>query len=192
MSNIPEYNPRLARKIQIIDIIITLAIVGVSILSILNYQEIKQGIALSIQAYGLAAMFLIILFMELVPQFVNPVVALWAGTLSGFHISLSIAVSIIASSAGSILGFELGRKYGFKYVCLLFKRETYEKVEAFWSRYGRAFVFISALTPVPYIPMIFGALEMSWRDFLIYGLIPRMFNFIIFGYLFYYGFWNFL
>jgi len=192
MNNIPEYNPSLAREIEIVDIIIVLFIIGLSIFSLLNYQDIKQGITQSVQTYGFISLFLITAFLEFIPQFLNPIVVVWAGILSGLHASFVIFVAIIASSFGSIMGFGIGRKYGFKYVCILFKRETFENVINFWIKYGKAFVFISALTPVPYIPIVFGALKMSWRDFLVYGLIPRMFNFIIFGYAFYYGFWNLL
>lgn len=190
MDNPPVYDPRFSREIGAVEILIALFIIGVSIFSLLNYEQIKSGIDQSVQAYGFTALFLLVAFLEVIPQFINPVFVVIAGVISGLNVSAVVLVAIIASTFGSILGFGLGRRYGFKYVCLFFKRTTVDKIETFWNKYGNIFVFVSALTPIPYVPMIFGSLKMSWRDFFVYGLIPRIFNHIIYGYAFHYGFWN--
>src|SRR3989344_4558836 len=161
-----KFNSRLSRQIEIIDVILALILVGFAIYSLLNYSAIKSQGFVGINNFGIMGLFLIIVFLEIIPQAINPVFVTWAGILSGYNISAIIVISIIASLAGSILGFWIGEKY------------------------DKLFVAVSAVTPVPFVPLIFGALGMRWKDFIIFGLIFRIFNYLIFGYLFYFGFWS--
>lgn len=185
-----KFNSRLSRQIEIIDVILALILVGFAIYSLLNYSAIKSQVFVGINNFGIMGLFLIIVFLEIIPQVINPVFVTWAGILSGYNISAIIVISIIASLAGSILGFWIGEKYGMKYIYALFNEKTFYKVSKFWQKYDKLFVAVSAVTPVPFVPLIFGALGMRWKDFIIFGLIFRIFNYLIFGYLFYFGFWS--
>lgn len=42
---------------------------------------------------------------------------------------------------------------------------------------------IAAISPLPYLPVLLGAMNFSKQNFIIYGLIPRALSFIIFGYI---------
>jgi membrane protein DedA with SNARE-associated domain len=190
MENDSSFSRSMQKKVQIIDILISLILIGFSIYSLLNYNSIKSSVVSSVGNYGLAGLFLIIVFLEFVPSVLNPVIATWTGIISGYNVYLVLSLSILASLLGSSLGFAAGKKYGFKYVYLLFEEKTFKKINSFWNKNSRWFVAVAAVTPVPYVPLIFGALKMSWKDFTIYGIIPRIFNFIIFGYLFYFGIWG--
>lgn len=43
---------------------------------------------------------------------------------------------------------------------------------------------VLALTPIPYFPILGGLFKMKVSDFIIYGIIPRILNFFILGWLF--------
>jgi len=180
-------DPKLRKEIRIIDGLIALLLIIVAVYSIVNYNQAKEEITEGVVLYGLIGLGAITIFLELVPQLINPIFAVWAAILAGFNVHIVIIVAILASLAGSIFGFWLGKKFGQKYVCALFEAKTIEKINRFWTKHGRAFVVISAVTPLPYFPLIFGSLNMSWKDFAIYGLIFRVFNFLIFGYLLQFG-----
>ena len=178
------------RNLEIIDTIIILVLIGVSVISVLNYNQVKSEISNTVTVYGLVAIFLLIFFLELVPQFLDPTLVTVAGIISGLGFHQVIIVSIVSSLLGSIAGFWLGEKYGYEHFRVFFKPDTMKKVLNFWNKYGKAFVIVGALLPLPYFPIIYGALKMRNWDFFLYGLIPRAVNFLIFGYGFYYGLWN--
>jgi len=185
-------NPRLKNHIRIIDGLIVLIILWVAIYSVVNFDAAKEEIASEVFAYGLLGLSIITILLELVPQIINPLFASWAAILAGFNVHMVIFVTILSSLLGSILGFWIGKRFGQRYVCNMFEYKTINKINYFWVKYGKAFVAFSALTPLPYFPIIFGSLNMSWKSFIIYGLIFRVFNFLIFGYLFQFGMIGFL
>ena len=74
---------------------------------------------------------------------------------------------------GGLLGFWLGKKYGFRMVCAMAKKESIQTILRFKDKYGNFFMFLSAFSPLPYFPIIFGAVLVEKKDFIVYGLIPR-------------------
>ena len=190
MESYPKFDGRYRRKVEIIDLIIALVLVGFAIISLLNYNQINAGVMKGVGQYGFMGLSVIIIILEIIPSMLNPVLATWTAILSGYSLWPVLLVSVISSMFGSIIGFYLGKKYGIRYICFLIEEKTYDKVTRFWKKYGKLFVFISSFTPLPYIPLVFGSLRMNWKDFILWGVIPRILNFVVFGYLFYAGFWS--
>ncbi len=56
-----------------------------------------------------------------------------------------------------------------------------QKVLSLWDRKGAIIVIISAMTPLPYVPLIFGALGLRRKAFLFYGMIPRAITILLLG-----------
>lgn len=181
------YNPKLKRRMQIIDVILALIIVGFMIFSLINYNNLKQQMTQEVEISGLVGVFILTFFLEFIPQIMNPILGVLAALTAQINVHFVVLTAVIASFMGSVLGFWIGKKYGSKYVYALFERKTILKIHNFWEKYGKWFVLVSAVTPVPYVPMIFGALHMKWKDFALYGLLPRILNFAVPGYAFYYG-----
>ncbi len=182
------FNPKLKRRIEIIELVIALVLVALSLLSILGYNSFKQQFAQSIAFYGPMGLFITTLFVELIPQIMNPYIGIIVAVASGINIFTIAIIAILGSLCGSIIGFELGRKYGFRLVIRMFEKSKLEKILNFWKKWGNIFVFLAALTPLPFVSLIFGALKMSREDFAIYGLIPRVTSLILVCYLSYLGF----
>jgi len=181
-------NQELRREIKIIDILIAMIIVVFAIISIIYYKNLKVQISLQVETYGLIGLFLISAFMDLVPQIFSPVFPMIVLIVAGFNVHLAILVACLGAVAGSILGFEIGRKYGFKYLEALFEDDSLKKIDYFIKKYGKFFIALAALTPLPYFPMIFGAMNFSRRDFFVYGLICRILELVFLGYAVYFGF----
>jgi membrane protein YqaA with SNARE-associated domain len=135
-------------------------------------------------------LFVSVVFLELVPQFLSPYLSLLV-SIPSLGVERAVIISVLASILGCILGFEIGRKYGFKFICPFFEEKTLKKILNFWGKYGKWFVLAAAFTPLPDAPLIYGAFGMSRRDFIIYGVITKAISFIFIGYAAYYGFFNF-
>jgi len=178
----------LRKGIEIIDILIAMVLVLLAIVSLIYYVPLKAQISAQVETYGFIGLFFISAFMEFIPQYFNPVFPMIVLMAAGFNIHLAIVMTCFGSILGSFFGFEIGKKYGSNMVSSIFDDETLFKIDGFMKKYGNLFVTIAALTPVPYIPMVFGSLGQTRKDFIIWGIIPRVLGFIFLGYAVHLGF----
>lgn len=181
------FDPILKRKIEIIDTLICLVLVALSIICLLSYNFFKYAVTQQIFGYGFVGMFVGGAFLDFVPQLLNPFLVILVGIASGINVHAAVIMVSLGSAAASVFGFELGNAYGPRFIAPLFNRTTMPKILEFWQKHGNIIVLISALTPVPYVPLVFGALKMKRRDLWIYGIIPRVLSFIVVGYGYYFG-----
>jgi uncharacterized membrane protein YdjX (TVP38/TMEM64 family) len=176
------------KKIKPIDIITFLFIIFLISISMFSYNSLRQNLTNEFITFGFFGLFLFIVLVELIPQFIGPHIPIILAISTGLNIHLVIIISLLAVIIGSFLGFYLGKKKGLNLMCFLFREKLLVKILNFWDSYGHFFVLFSALTPLPYFPLIFGSLNMSKKDFIIFGMIPRIIGVIILGYAFYFGF----
>jgi len=181
--DIQHYNPKLRRKIEIIGIAVSIIIVSISIVSLLFYGFYKEKLTEGILTSGKILMFLSIFFLEFIPQMISSHFPLVVSIISGINSFEAIIIAIFASLISTILAFEIGKKFGWKFVCSLFEPKQLVKLTTLWNKYGKWFVFVSAFTPLPYFPLVFGALQMSRKKMWLFGIIPRIIGFVFFGYL---------
>ncbi|MDP2673157.1 MAG: hypothetical protein Q8O84_05070 [Nanoarchaeota archaeon] len=181
--DIQYYNPKLKRKIEIIGFVVSIIIVAISIISLLFYGFYKEKLTEGIITSGKILMFLSIFFLEFIPQMISSHFPLVASILSGINAFEAVIIAVFASLISTILAFELGKKFGWKFVCSLFEPKKLIKITNFWNKYGKWFVLASAFTPLPYFPLVFGALQMSREKMWLFGIIPRIISFVILGYL---------
>jgi len=178
----------LRRGIEIIDVLIAMVLVVLAIISLIYYAPLKNQISTQVETYGLIGLFLISGFMEFIPQIFNPIFPMIVLIAAGFNVHFTIIVTALGSMAGSFFGFEVGRKYGSAFISSIFDDEAMFKIENFMKKYGNLCVTIAALTPVPYVPIVFGALGQVRKDFFVWGIIPRILSFIFLGYAIHLGF----
>jgi len=146
---------------------------------ITHYSAIKDMSQSAVQNYGLPAMFLISFFLDLFPQFLSGHnLVLVAGILS-FNPFSVIVVVLIATFLASVVGFWLGKNLEEDVFKEIFGKKIYNKIDKGMKKYGRWYSAVSAVTPLPYVPIIYWALDMEWKDFLLFGVIPRMVGFVV-------------
>lgn len=175
------------RKIKPVDVITVLFLGLMIVLSLLGYNFFKQELTEEIITFGLFGLVIFIFLIEFIPQFIGPHIPIIFAISSGINVHLVIVFSVIATTLGSVAGFYIGERRGIFFMCVLFREKTLMKVFRFWSSYGHMFVLLSALIPLPYFPLVFGSLGMSRKDFIKFGIIPRVIGFVIIGYAFYFG-----
>jgi membrane protein DedA with SNARE-associated domain len=172
--------------ISIFDFVIVLALIGLAILSYSNQTLVKDIINTNILKFGFIGIFFANFFIELIPQYFHPIAILVPSLLIGLNAPLVMFVVAMGSFVGSVLGYEIGKKYGFGILVNFFDKKKIDKTVEFMNNHGRIAVFIAAISPVPYVPMIIGSLNMTRKNFTIFGLAPRVLSIFVVGYLVYF------
>jgi len=180
----------LARKVKFTEIFVIAFIVILSLISIIAYNVLKSEITSSISVYGFIALFLLTSFVEVVPNFFNPIFGLAVAFTLGFDFYYSVLYCLLGVIFGGILGFEIGKRYGFRIVCVLSTKRTIEKIENLKQKYGNIAMTLAAILPIPYFPIVFGAFSIKRKDFLIHGLFMRILFVLAFAWLFKIGILN--
>lgn len=150
------------------------------IYSIANYAQVHKWATEYILSYGLVAIFVLSLFFDLFPQYLSAhALILIAAGLARSNLFIVSLVVLAATFLASILGFAIGKYLEEGFLEEVFGKENYRKIEKGMREKGKWYVAISAVSPLPYIPILFGALDMDWKEFFLWGIIPRMAGFVI-------------
>ena len=164
--------------------LITLAIAILIAYSIASIIFLDEGSSPLIQTYGAPALFLISVFLDLIPQYISPIVALVAAIASGINIYSATIATILGSTVGAIIGYAIGKKYLHTAVDILATKKSTRKLTQLTNNYGKIIIPLAAVSPIPYLPVAIGAIQFSKRNFIIYGLIPRALGIAAYAYLF--------
>ncbi|MEK6886031.1 MAG: hypothetical protein AABX17_03635 [Nanoarchaeota archaeon] len=180
------------KAIGIVDILLIVIMGFFIVLCLINYSYLKTIISTEVLGFGLVGLFIFTFIIEFIPQILNPYIGLVIAIVAGFNVHLAVFIVCIASTGGSWAGFEFGRHYGFRIIKNMVNEQKLKKVISFWNKYGNLFVLFSVITTLPYLPMVFGSLKMTRRNFLLFGVIPRILDLAIIGYAAHFGFsWPF-
>ena len=77
-----------------------------------------------------------------------------------------------------LIAYYIGKKIGAPGIERIVGKKTYQKI--YNHKFGaKWFMFISALTPIPYIPYLVGLWQFSLKDTLFYVVLPRTIRIII-------------
>jgi len=176
-------NPKIVKKIEITGVLLSLIIVATIIYGITNINSIENLVTGNVYYYGILGIIFSAMILDLFPQIVSPFVVLAATIVAGLNIPLAIFLVVLGSTIGATIGFFLGKKYMFVLVGCLVNQKKVEKMTLMMNKYGRWAISLTAMSPFPYLPIVFGMLNLSKRNFIIYGLIPRAIGLTLFGYL---------
>ena len=131
-----------------------------------------------ISAYGLLGIVLMVFILDFFPQYLSSYLVLISGLVFGLNPIITCMFVIIASSSSAILAYKLGKKSSKRFIKNIIEQRDYEKMSEGINKWGKWIVFASAITPIPYFPILFGALGFDQRKFYFYGLLPRALGFI--------------
>jgi len=72
----------------------------------------------------------------------------------------------------------------FDTIDLMSSKKAADRVTHLTNKYGKIIIPIAAISPLPYLPVALGALNLSEKNFVIFGLIPRALGIAAYGSLF--------
>lgn len=168
------------RKDIIFETLVIIAITALFVLSIIYRKQLEAWATKEVLIYGMIMIFIISFLLEILPQYLTPHIFLIEAKILGMAIIPVLGVLVMASLFGSIAGFEIGKKYGTKIVNKFYKKEEH-KLKELSRKHGKWFVAVAAVSPLPYIPLIFGSIGLKRNDFFIYGILTRIIGLIIFA-----------
>lgn len=172
------------KNLKNVSIFISFVLILIFFVSIFTKDYIGSFITNNIQIYGIIFIILITAFLEIIPQFIAPHLILINSQIIGFSIFFSVLAVIIGALTGALIGFYLGKRYGIDFVNSIYSKKEIRSLKEKIDKYGKWVILIAALSPVPYIPIIFGSVDMDWKTFIIFGIIPRMLGILMTGLLF--------
>ncbi|MEX0920086.1 MAG: VTT domain-containing protein [Candidatus Pacearchaeota archaeon] len=173
----------LKNQIRILLAAILVVIVFLFSISFIFRDEFISLVILGIDDTGIVMIFVLTVILEIVPQYIAPHILLISAMILGMNMYYVLAALLLGSIMGSLIGYELGRVYGTSLVQKMVSQKKMEKTSYFVNKHGAWFILVTSFSPVPYLPIVFGSLNMKRRVFLFFGLIPRMIGFVIFTFL---------
>lgn len=162
------------RTLKIIYISIAVFFVLLFFVSLIYRNFLTEFFGGELKQYGLLSLFLSSLLLEGIPQYVAPQLLAFNAALLGFGFFESVGVLYLGSIVGSIVGFEVGCKLKHSVSKAFLKEKTTERIQRFVERRGKWAIFLTSISPLPYIPLIFGVLHFKRKDFLLLGVLPRI------------------
>lgn len=149
------------------------------ILSIIYKEFIISFLSPGSNNYLFPILFFFSFALEFIPQYISAHILLINLAILDIPLFHTTAIIVIGSFVGSIFGFEVGRKISQK----AFEKEELKKIKDYISKYGKFFMALASISPLPYFPIIFGFLRIKRVDFLLFGLVPRAGGIILLGFL---------
>lgn len=127
--------------------------------------------------YGIAiSVFLI----ELIPQ---PILSSWIpcsiGLLFNMNFFYIILISVASAIPANYIAYFIGTNYGKSMAHFFVSEANYEKSVKWFDKYGKKSISVLALLPLPYFPIMGGLFKMTFKEFTLYAIIPRIFHFIL-------------
>jgi undecaprenyl-diphosphatase len=170
---------------RIRSIIITLLIlIGLSI-CLINYShlsDLAEGfLQEQIANWGYLGIGVAVFILELIPQpFLSSLIPFTIGCLYNLNSFYLITIIILYSIVANYTAYFFGVRYGDPIAKFFVSEKNYKKSIRWFDKYGKKSITILALTPLPYFPVMGGIFRMTFKEFTMYAIIPRMFHFAIF------------
>ena len=176
---------------RILELLVLIFTVAFFLWGVMNYGEIKTYAGQGLETYGSIGILIAAFLLDLLPQYVTPHMGIISAPILGINIWLAFALVAIGSTLGSALGFEIGvlsRKRDNLAKWIFGKRDS-EKVKKALNEKGKWVISLAAVSPVPYIPLLIGALYIKRRTFWFYGVLPRVIGFFVLALIVHLGFY---
>jgi membrane protein YqaA with SNARE-associated domain len=171
---------------RVVAVIVFILALALFLYSLINYTILEEKISNTIRAYGTISIFVFSFILDFVPQYISPHILLVTANFLDMNMFLSISIVIVSSTLGSLAGFGIGSKLKESKLLVDFiGKKRFKKFETGINQKGKYLVSLAAVSPVPYVPLILGMLHMKRRNFVLYGIVPRVLGFIIVGLLTY-------
>lgn len=154
-------------------------IIIIFVLGFLFTLNIEHSIRFFISGYGLIAVFILSILLDFLMQPVGPDIPLIFALLNdASNPWLILAVVVAGSHVALFFSYLVGKKIGSHGIKRLVGKKNYKKVMKS-SKYGIWFLFLGALSPIPYIPYLAGMWKLSFKQVVAYMAIPRTVRFAI-------------
>ena len=161
--------------------IFMLAIITVAISVYLNLNFLRELIGELVMDFGYIGILVFSFITDLFIQPFGPEAPASIGVLFNLNIVLVVIFALIGSYSASFINFYIGKGYLKIKAHKLKENEIESKHVRLFKKYGVYGLLLAAISPVPWVPFCWmaGAYKIKIKDFIIFGLIPRLFKIIV-------------
>ena len=147
-------------------------------LSVVFRSSLQANFQHQVEDFGLLGLGILSLLLEAVPQYIAPqLLALTAAGL-GYGAGETFVALYLGSIIGSSAAYELGRISKGGLLAALLSEKSKRRAEDMIARKGKWALLLSAISPLPYIPLLLGMLGFGRRTFWLLGILPRSLYFL--------------
>lgn len=171
--------------LEVVTFMFVLFFIVLFVLSIIYKSDIEIFLGSNLESSGGIILLIIGFLIELIPNYLSPHIAIVNAYVLDISLRVTITYLLIGTILGSLLGFFIGKTYGVEFADDFVSREKISKIKKTMNEKGRWGVLLAALSPVPYLPIVLGAIRLSWKNFIIFGIIPRSIGIILLGFVVY-------
>lgn len=166
------------RLIRVVGWSLNIVVVLLLVWSIVNYRVLEQDITRAIQVGGIFVAAILIFVLEGAPVFIGPSVTVVALLVIGINPLLVLFLLLGFAILGDIAYYYLGRKSEYR-VERFIEKEDMNRYRRLFKKYGKAAMYIMAITPLPYLPTIAGIFKMPPSYFFTKVMGVRMLRHIV-------------
>jgi membrane protein YqaA with SNARE-associated domain len=158
------------------------------IVGVFSIVYIKSMIQIIVSDYGYLGIFFTSIITDMLVQPVGPDVPLVLGTISGLLNPWNVLFFVLMGSyLAMIFSYYIGRNIGAAGIEKIMGKKSNKKIDKYQLE-GKWFMFIGALTPVPYIPYLAGLWQFTFLDMVFFVVLPRTIRFFaVFSFLYFLG-----
>ena len=140
---------------------------------------LREKISMGVGTYGVILLFVICAVLDFIPQSIGPHFPLAAAILAGINPITAFITTSLGSASGTLLAFELGGKTRGRFMATFVTSKNKDQFKAMIEKYGKWGILIAALAPIiPYPPLLFGAIGISRKDMILYGIGSRTLSYV--------------
>jgi len=141
--------------------ILNLLVIFLLIWSLVNYQILNQEVGEIVKVWGIVAMIFFVIVLEGAPVFVGSSIAVASILAMGiFNPWLILFLFLFSAVIGNIFYFYLGHFSG-KTILNYFDKRDVKRYKMLFRKYGKAAMFIMAVSPIPYFPTLIGVFKIK-------------------------------
>lgn len=152
---------------------------------LLFFVYIKNFISAFVVQYGYLAIFIVSFITDLLVQPLGPDIPLVLGVFAGLNPWVVFLVVLAGAYLALLAAYYLGKTLGAAGIERVMGKKNFAKLSKYETG-SKWFMFIGALTPVPYIPYFAGLWNFSFIDMIIFVVVPRTIRFLFVLFVAYY------
>lgn len=139
---------------------------------------VRKVIALFVSDFGFIGIYIVSFITDLLVQPIGPDVPLILGVVAKLNPWIVLFMVLLGSYTALFVAYYLGKTIGAAGIERIIGKNNFAKLKKYETG-SKWFMFIGALSPIPYIPYLAGLWRFSLIDTIMFVAVPRTLRLII-------------
>jgi membrane protein YqaA with SNARE-associated domain len=176
------------KKIELV--IFWIIVIGLAAFIFKNLNSIKDGLGELILAFGYPSVLILAALADSLEQPIGPEVPGVLAILFGLNPLIVLSLAFLGSSVGSLTSFYIGKRFLTPRITHLCSTKRHINLCKLFNRYGKIVLTVAAISPLPYVTTCWfsGAFKIPLKDFILFGIFPRLMRLSFIFLIFFVGF----